>query len=133
MIEKGYITANVEVVRKDFSDKYPELVAFFISCMSEAADIYRQDPEKAAAIVAEELEIDAKDALLQMSGSSWYTRKELLDEDFFGTSKDPGGFARIMKDTSNFLQNQGSIDYSATQEEFNDYVNPEYIEKSLKE
>jgi len=132
MIKKGYITANVEVVRKKFSEKYPDIVTSFITCMSEAADIYREDPEKAASIVAEELEIAPEEALFQMKGSHWCTRKELLGEDFFGTSKTPGAFAVIMKDTSDFLKNQDSIDNSPSQEVFNDYVNPEYIEKSLE-
>ncbi len=132
MIDEGYITANVEVVRKEFSDKYPDLVVSFINCLTEAADIYRNNPEKAAAIVAEQLGIEKKEALLQMRGSSWYTAEELLGEEFFGTSEDSGAFAIIMKDTSDFLQNQNSIEYSPTQEEFNEYVNPIYIEKSLE-
>lgn len=132
MAEKGYVTANVEVVRTKFANKYPDLVASFISCLAEAADIYRQDPEKAAAIVAEELEIAAEDALVQMQGSSWYTPEDLLGEDYFGTSEKPGAFATIMKDTSDFLQNQESIENSPSQEEFNEYVSPLYIEKYLE-
>ncbi|MFW6287387.1 MAG: ABC transporter substrate-binding protein, partial [bacterium] len=121
MIEKGFITANVEVVREEFADKYPDLVVSFISALAEAADIYREDPDKAASIVADELEIDEEEALSQMKGSSWYTRQELLEEDFLGTKDKAGAFASIMKDTSDFLQNQGSIDYSPTQEEFNEF------------
>ncbi|WP_026896233.1 ABC transporter substrate-binding protein [Clostridiisalibacter paucivorans] len=132
MAEKGYITANVAVARKKFTNKYPDLVADFISCLTEAADMYRQNPEKAAAIVAEELGITPEDALLQMQGSTWHTREELLSEDYFGTSEAPGNFATIMKDTSDFLQEQESIESSPSQEEFNKYVNPLYIQKSLE-
>lgn len=132
MIEKGYITANVEVVRNEFSSKYPDLVTSFIACMTEAADIYREDPKKAAAIVAEELGITTEEALKQMRGSSWYTPQELLGEEFVGTGENPGNFTAIMKDTSDFLKNQDSIDISPTQEEFNEYVNPLYIEKYLE-
>lgn len=132
MIKKGYITANVEVVRKEFANKYPELVADFITVLTEAADIYRQDPEKAAGIVAEELEITKEDALFQMRGSAWVTREELIGEDYFGTSEAPGAFTTIMKDTSDFLKEQGSIENSPSQEEFDQYVNPLYIEKSLE-
>lgn len=132
MADKGYITANVEVVRKEFAKKYPDLVSDFIACLTEAADIYRQDPEKAADIIAKELEITKEDALLQMQGSTWHTPEELLGEDYFGTSEAPGAFAVIMKDTSDFLQNQGSVENSPSQEVFNDYVNPFYIEKYLE-
>ncbi|EOD01225.1 aliphatic sulfonate ABC transporter substrate-binding protein [Caldisalinibacter kiritimatiensis] len=132
MVKKGYITANVEVVRKEFANKYPELVADFIACLTEAADIYRQNPEKAAAIIADELEITAEDALLQMQGSTWLTPEELLEESYIGTSKAPGAFATIMKDTADFLKNQGFIDNSPSQEEFNKYINSIYIEKYLE-
>ncbi len=131
MAEKGYITANVEVVRKEFSNRYPDLVTSFINMLSEAADIYREDPEKAAAIVAKKLEITPEEALKQMRGSSWHTREEQLSPDFFGETGNPGHFATIMKETSDFLQEQDSIDDSPSQEEFNEYVNPLYIEKSL--
>ncbi|QTL98937.1 aliphatic sulfonate ABC transporter substrate-binding protein [Iocasia frigidifontis] len=132
MIEKGYITANVEVVKKDFARKYPELVTAVIACLTEAADIYRQNPEKAATIVAEELGITAEEALLQMQGSSWYTPEELLGEGFLGSTEEPGAFAVVMKNTADFLKKQKFIDYSPTQEEFNEYVNPLYIEKYLE-
>ncbi|MFW5996127.1 MAG: MetQ/NlpA family ABC transporter substrate-binding protein [Halanaerobiaceae bacterium] len=133
MIEEGYITANVEVVRKEFSEKYPGQVVSYIACMKEAADIYREDPQEAAAIVADELEISEDEALLQMQGSNKYTPEELLGDDFFGTSEEAGQFAEIMKDTSDFLQEQDSIDNSPSREEYNKYVNPEYIERYLDE
>lgn len=132
MAEKGYITANVEVVRKKFSDQYPHLVADFITAMAEAGNIYREDPQKAAEIVSEELGIEPEVALHQMRGTSWKTREELLSEDFFGTKETPGNFAKVMKDTSDFLQNQGSIEVSPSQQEYNEYVNPKYIKMSLE-
>src|SRR6056297_3337209 len=106
MAEKGYITANVELVRKEFSDKYPELVTSFITMLSKAANIYREDPEKAANIVSQKLEITADEALKQMQGSTWHTREELISQDFFGTTEGPGNFAKVMKETSDFLKDQ---------------------------
>src|SRR6056297_1800844 len=132
MAEKGYITANVEVVRKEFSNKYPDLVANFVSAMVEAGNIYRNSPQKAAEIVSNELGIKPEVALHQMQGTSWKTREELLSQEFFGTKENPGNFAKVMKDTSDFLQNQGSIEDSPSQETFNEYVNPEYIKMSLE-
>jgi len=133
MAEKGYITANVEVVRTEFSEQYPELVAGFITAMNRAGDLYREEPQKAAEIAGNELGIEAEVALNQMQGTTWHTREELLSEDFFGTSDEPGNFAVVMKDTSDFLQAQESIDNSPSQEVYNEYVNPEYIEMSLEQ
>jgi len=132
MAKKGYITANVEVVRKKFSNKYPNLVVDFVSAMSEAADIYREDPQKAAKIVSQELGIEPEVALHQMRGTSWKTREELLSQDFFGSQENSGNFAKVMKDTSDFLQDQGSIEDSPSQAEYNEYVNPKYIKLSLE-
>ncbi|MFW6035221.1 MAG: MetQ/NlpA family ABC transporter substrate-binding protein [Halothermotrichaceae bacterium] len=133
MIERGYITANVEVVKKDFAEKYPEQVTSFIACLTEAADIYRENPEKAASIVSERLAVTKEEALMQMQGSTWYTPEELLGENLFGTSENPGGFTEVMKNTSDFLKKQQFIDYSPTQEEYNQYVNPAYIESYIEE
>lgn len=132
MAKKGYITANVEVVRTEFAEKYPELVADFITGLAKAGDMYRQDPEKAGDLIAKELEIDVEDALLQMRGSIWCSREELLGDNYFGVSGQSGEFATIMKDTADFLEEQGSVDESPSIEVFNKFVNPLYIEKSLE-
>jgi taurine transport system substrate-binding protein len=132
MAEKGYITANVDIVRKGFSSQYPDLVVDFIQMLSEAGDIYRNDPDKAAEIVSEELEIPKEEALKQMQGSLWVTAEDLLGDAYFGTSENPGKFAEIMKDTGDFLVEQNSIDTSPSQEKFNEFVNPKYIEMYLE-
>ncbi|MFZ7131567.1 MAG: ABC transporter substrate-binding protein [Eubacteriales bacterium] len=132
MAKEGYITANVKVVRKAFAEKYPDLIVSYIAWLTEGGDLYRTDPEEGAQIVAEELEITQKDALMQMQGSIWCTPEELLGRDYFGTTGSPGNFAVIMKDTADFLKEQQSIETSPSQEVFNDYVNPLYIEKYLE-
>lgn len=132
MAQKGYVTANVELVREKFAEQYPELVAGFIACLSEAGNKYRENPQNAAAIEAKELEISPEEALAQMKGALWLKPEELLGKDYFGTSGAPGSFAEIMKDTGDFLKAQGSIDRAPSQKEFNDYVNPTYIEKAVK-
>lgn len=132
MAQKGYITANVKVVRKEFAEKYPQLVSDYVSCLTQGGDIYRKDNKIGADIVADYLEITPEDALNQMQGSIWCTPEELLGEDYFGTSGSPGNFAVIMYDTAMFLKDQKSIDNVPTQEDFNEYVNPYYIEKSME-
>lgn len=132
MAELGYITANVMVGRKAFTEKYPELTAGILLQLAKAGDVYRQDPQEGARIVAEELEITQEDAFMQMQGSLWKTPEELLGEDYFGTTGKPGHFATIMKDTADFLQTQGSIDAAPDQEAFDQYVNPKYIEMALE-
>ncbi|MFZ7119530.1 MAG: glycine betaine ABC transporter substrate-binding protein [Eubacteriaceae bacterium] len=132
MAKEGYITANVKVVRKDFSKKYPDLVADYIATLAEGGNIYRENAKNGAEIVAEELDISSEDALMQMQGSIWCTPQELLEESYFGTTSSAGNFATIMKDTADFLQEQNSIDTSPSLEDFKEFVNPLYIEKYME-
>ncbi|WKY48695.1 ABC transporter substrate-binding protein [Eubacteriaceae bacterium ES3] len=132
MAEEGYITANVLVVQKEFSSSYPDLVAGFVKCLGEGGDIYRADSQDAAETVSAELEITPEEALTQMSGSIWLTPEEELSEDYMGTTGNPGHFATIMKDTADFLAEQKSIDAAPSQEDFDGYLNPLYIEMSLE-
>ena len=132
MSEKGYVTANVCLVRKEFSAQYPELVAGFVKCLSDGGDLYRSNPQEAAAAVAAELGITTENALMQMTGSIWLTPEEQLSADYMGTAGQPGNFSKIMKDTADFLQRQKSIDHSPSQEEFDAFINSSYIEMSLK-
>lgn len=132
MAEEGFITANVVVARKEFSETYPELMAGMIVQYVKAGDVYRADPQEGAQIEADALGIDQADAYEQMQGSIWKTPQELLGDDYFGTTGNPGHFAVIMKDTADFLQEQGSIDAAPDQEAFNVYVNPEYIEMAIE-
>ncbi len=131
MAKNGYLTANICLVQKEFSAKYPELVADFITALSEGGDAYRNNPTESADIVAKELEITTEEALLQMEGSIWLTPEEAIGSDYMGTTESPGHFSKIMKDTADFLKTQNSIERLPSQEEFNAFINPKYIELSL--
>lgn len=132
MANKGYVTANVCMVQKEFSGKYPELVAGFIKCLTEGGAAYRGNAQQSAEIVAKELEITPEEALSQMEGSLWLTPEEALSADYMGTTESPGHFSKIMKDTADFLQTQNSIVTAPSQEEFDAAINSEYIEMSLE-
>lgn len=132
LAKQGYITANVGLVRKQFAQQYPDLVASFIVCLAEGGNIYRENPQKGATIAAQELEISPKESLEQMKGSLWLTPEEQLSKKYFGTEDSTGGFARTMKDTADFLEKQGAIQNSPTQEEFNHFLNSSYIQEAIQ-
>ena len=60
--EMGYMTANVEIVRSEFGEAYPEIVEKYIACIDKAVTLYREDPEQAIAIIAEQLNITEESA-----------------------------------------------------------------------
>lgn len=131
MAERGYVTANVLLAHRNFSQKYPSLTADFISALAEAGDIYRNDPDKAASSTAKELQVTAEITASQMLGSRWLTRKEMISSDFLGTSQTRGHFAQVIADTADFLSEQNSIDKIPSDKEINAFINPAYVEKSL--
>lgn len=132
MAKEGYITANVKLVRKEFAKKYPDLVASLIACLAEGAMIYGEDPQEGAEIVSEELQIKPEDALKQMEGAIWLSLKEQLESEYLGTSSSTGKFSKIMKDTADFLAQQKFISKVPTQEEFDKFINPSYIERAIE-
>lgn len=128
----GYKTANVLLARKGFTEQYPDLTVDFIAALVEGGNIYRKNQQNAAEIVADPLEISPEEALSQMQGSLWLTPEDEISQDYLGTVDKPGEFSHVMKQTSDFLLEQGSISESPSQEAFNEFINPEYIEKYLK-
>lgn len=126
--EFGCVTANVEIANTDFSAKYPELVSGYIKAVYEAAEMWRNNPDEAATIVADVLGISKEDAMLQMEGGIWLTKDELLSAEYFGTSDAPGALVGVMKETADFLEAQDSIDAAPDEEFFKTFVNPAYIE-----
>jgi taurine transport system substrate-binding protein len=132
MAERGVVTANVLLARKAFTERYPQLAVDFISALANAGDVYRTDPDEAAKIAGEELEIPASMARDQMLGSRWLTPQEELSQDFLGTSDEPGHFVQVMYDTAQFLAEQQSIQAVPSYDDFAAFVNPEYVEQALQ-
>lgn len=132
MAKQGYITANVKLVRKEFAQKYPELVASLVACLAEGAMIYSEEPREGANIVAKELQIKSEDALKQMEGAIWLSLTEQLSSEYLGASISIGKFSTIMKDTAEFLGQQKFISKVPSQEEFNKFINSSYIERAIQ-
>ncbi|MDO5033738.1 MAG: MetQ/NlpA family ABC transporter substrate-binding protein [Eubacteriales bacterium] len=132
MAEKGVITANVCLGRKEFLENYPDLTADFITVLRKAGDIYRADPAKGAEITAKGLDISSEVTSVQMSGSRWLTGEEEISPEFLGNSEQRGAFADVFYSTGEFLLAQKHIDRLPTKEEVDAFINPEFIEKSLQ-
>ncbi|WP_440896491.1 taurine ABC transporter substrate-binding protein [Amphibacillus sp. Q70] len=126
--DMGHKTANITLARKAFSENYPELVADVIAAMAEGGNLYRENKENAAEIVAEPLEISVEEALNQMQGSIWLTPEEEITQEYLGTSEQLGDFANVMKETADFLEDQGSISNSPDQKMLDAFIEPKYIE-----
>ncbi|RII33023.1 aliphatic sulfonate ABC transporter substrate-binding protein [Clostridium chromiireducens] len=129
---QGVLTCDTEVVRKEFAEKYPELVTKYIKALEKANDIYKNNPNDAIETIAKALGISKEESAHQINASQWLSGKEQLDNKYLGTSDKKGDFVKTLKSTSDFLLEQKTITNSPEISVFEKAVNPKYIEDSLK-
>lgn len=129
--DKGYMTGNVEVVRKDFAEEHPDLVQKYIEALIEAETYYKENTDDAVSELAKALELTDADVKQQIAGATWPTAEEQLGEKYFGTSDKKGNWVDVLLDTANFLKDQKNINSVPDKSAYEEAVNPEYIEKAL--
>lgn len=132
MAAKGVITSNVEIVRKEFAEEYPDIVTKYIKALDKAVNLYKEDQFDAVKTIAKGLNITEEEVLKQTQGSIWLTAKEQLDPAYFGTSSKKGNLVYSLKDTADFLYKQKSLVNEPKLSTFEQAVNPAYIENALK-
>ena len=129
--EMGYMTANVEIVRSEFGEAYPEIVEKYIASVDKAVTLYREDPDQAISIIAKSLNINEESAKLQMEGQNWISAAEQLDAANLGTSEAVGAMAATMLDMGQFYLDQGNITDLPSEEAFAEGINTTYIQAYL--
>lgn len=129
---KGIVTANVEIVRKDFAQKYPNLVARYIKAVDRAVELYRSHQPEAVQTIADALKITPAEALKQTQGSEWLSAKEQLSSVYLGTSSKKGRMVDSLKDMADFLYEQKDLPSPPVRSTFEQAVNPSYVEQALQ-
>ncbi|MDF2677931.1 MAG: taurine-binding periplasmic protein precursor [Bacillota bacterium] len=132
LAEYGIITSNVEIVSKEFAQKYPQIVTNYIKALDKAVKLYNENRNEAVKTIAESLNITEEEALKQTQGSIWLSAEQQLSSDYFGTTSEKGKLADNLKDTADFLYKQKSLLSEPKSETFVNAVNPIYIENALK-
>lgn len=132
MAAKGVITSNVEVVRREFADKYPDLVTKYIKAVNKAVKLYNENQADAIKTLSDSLKITPEEALKQTKGSIWLTAEQQLDPAYFGTSDKKGNLVKSLKDTADFLYKQKNLKTEPKLDTFEKAVNPSFIEKAIK-
>lgn len=132
LAEKGIITANIDLVHNNFSDKYPDLVSDSIKALNMAVDLYKNNEDQAVRAAASVLEISDEDAKNQMAGTIWLNSDQQVSEAYLGSSTNPGNFHEVFYQSSIFLNEQGNISRIPSIEEINMFIDSSYIENSLK-
>lgn len=128
----GHKTANIVLGRKGFTDKYPDLTVDYISALVDGGNFYRENPEEAAEISAKALGIPAEEAMIQMKGSLWLRPEEEISDEYLGNSDEIGDFSKVMKESADFLLDEGILSQAPSQEAFDAFINPAFIEAYLE-
>lgn len=131
LAEKGVPTVNIELVNKAFSKKYPELVSDYIFALNKAVNLYKNEQSKAIEAASKNLGLDEETVKNQMEATIWLSNDQQISEDFLGTNDQPGAFRETFMQTAEFLLNERKIDRLPTMESIDEFINSEYIEKTL--
>ncbi|MDJ0708185.1 MAG: ABC transporter substrate-binding protein [Leptolyngbyaceae cyanobacterium MO_188.B28] len=109
LAEKGIITADLGVVSKDFAAKYPDFLAGYVSALSEAVQLYRDDPKAASEALSAEIGLSPEETLKVMDQLVWLNAGEQASPQYLGVPDAPGALSQVLKDSAEFMVEQGDI------------------------
>lgn len=127
----GAPTFDAWIVRKDFAQKHPEVVARFVQVTGEAYAAYRRDPKAFVADAGNVAKIvkltgaNPADVGELLAGSRFPTLAEQVSPALLG-----GGTVKALTQTSQFLKEQGKVDKVLA--DYSGYVAPHYAQGAAK-
>jgi taurine transport system substrate-binding protein len=129
MEKRGYPTWDIGVVMNSFAEKYPDYVEKFVKAECAGIDYWLKNPEKTAAIIAEELSLPLADATRMMNGTGMVPCDKQLTAQFLGTSSKKGQFADTLIATADFLVKSERLPKLLPRKDFEAFIAPSYLEK----
>jgi taurine transport system substrate-binding protein len=126
----GAPTFEAWVVRKDFADKNPDVVAKFAKVTLQSFADYRKNPaawnaqSPQAAKIAKLTGADLKEIPGLLAGSHFPTAQEQLSPFLLG-----GGTAKALQDTAAFLKEQKKVDDVLPS--YQSYVDAKYVKQAI--
>lgn len=110
LAKRGVLTADVGLVSKDFADQYPDAVKQYVAVLDEAVEFYRNKPQEASEALARELGLSPEESLAVAKQLIWLTSTEQADAKYLGKPNQPGAFAKVLKDSADFMVAQKAIE-----------------------
>lgn len=105
----GYVITDMIVSRKTLNAEYPEVVAALLAAYGKALAMYAAKPDETAALVGKYAGVSTEVAKADMADYDFVSLKKQLDAAWLGEPGKPGNFAKVLKDTADFLVEQKSI------------------------
>ncbi len=128
----GYLIYNNYVVRKAFAEQYPETVSAFLRVHQQKVDEFKNDPERAVAIVAKEVGAPVTTAANTLGGLEYPTLSEQGTAAWLGngTQTTDSGIGKALTKTSNFLAGIGEIRKRDIPANWDAAINSRYIREA---
>lgn len=127
LAKRGVVTADVGVVRQEFMEKYPDTVKQYVAMLDQAVKSYREDPQAAAKVIAPELGLTPEESLSVMKQLIWLDASEQADSKYLGTPDKPGTFAKVLKDSADFMVTQKAIGSAPELETYQKRIRDEFL------
>jgi taurine transport system substrate-binding protein len=128
--KEGKTTADLAVVRNDFADQYPDVVALWAQLHDRAVALYRSDPTAAATAIGHQLNLTPDDALAQAKELIWLSASEQATSQWLGTGSAAGGLVDNLLSAADFLKSQDVITNVPPRETFTKGVDPTFVERA---
>ena len=129
---KGAPTSNINIVRKEFGEKYPQIVSLYIKELIRAQNEFKTNPNTAGDKWAQALQIDKTEAIKQANEIVWLTPEEELSSKYLGPSSKKGDFAKSLKAVGDFLVDQKALTTKLDVPKYGQAINSKYLEDALK-
>ena len=125
---KGYYIWNDYIVRKEFAEKYPEIVVKFLQTFEKTIEMYNQDREGMVKLIAGHLSQNVDAVRDTMAGLHFPLLKEQLSSKLLG---DGGNIVPAMADTAKFLVELGDLRQSEVPADFKPFINTSYMKRAV--
>jgi taurine transport system substrate-binding protein len=130
--KEGLLVFNNLAVRKEFGEKYPDLVAKFLRVVQDKVDQYKKDPEGSAQAIARHLDIPLETARGTLAGLEYPSIDEQLTPAFLGdeNSKSGSRVVQSFRDTAEFLAQIGEVRREEIPPSYAPFVNTGFLQRA---
>ena len=132
MAKTGVVTSNVELVRSEFAERYPQVVAAYVGAMDAAVKAYYDQPQQSYASVGKAIGVGTAAAKVQMVGASWMRAKDQTDARYLGDGTQVGKLADYLEDCAKFMVTQQCLLEVPERSVFENAVDPRYVQRYVK-
>ncbi|GAB0119227.1 taurine ABC transporter substrate-binding protein [Acidisoma sp. 7E03] len=128
---KGYVIADLFVARTAFAKEHRSAVVGILKAYGKSLDLYRTQPDEAAAIVGRAAGVSTDVAAANLKEYDFVPLKEQLTSQWLGSAGKPGAFAAELQHTAEFLVGQKSIRRALKLPAYQKGIDTQFLEEAI--